>query len=192
MIVRREVLRFAVPGVVGMVLLALASLAISAAVARQQSVSDARTTTEWLARTVVEPRIDAGLRTGRPARIAELDAAFSASVRGSDVRAVRLWNEDGVIIYANDPRLIGEQFAMPAETTDAPEQAIADPNRPENRYLDPGANWVQVSLPLVSEDGSRYLFQVSKEQDTLRQDARNVWMAFAPCWPVRWCCWLRC
>ena len=95
MIVRREVLRFAVPGVVGMVLLALANLAISAAVARQQSVSDARTTTEWLARTVVEPRIDAGLRTGRPARIAELDAAFSASVRGSDVRAVRLWNEDG-------------------------------------------------------------------------------------------------
>ena len=180
MIVRREVLRFAVPGVVGMVLLALASLAISAAVARQQSVSDARTTTEWLARTVVEPRIDAGLRTGRPARIAELDAAFSASVRGSDVRAVRLWNEDGVIIYANDPRLIGEEFAMPAETTDAPEQAIADPNRPENRYLDPGANWVQVSLPLVSEDGSRYLFQVSKEQDTLRQDARSVWMAFAP------------
>ena len=75
-----------------------------------------------------------------------------------------LWNEDGVIIYANDPRLIGEQFAMPAETTDdAPKGcAIADPNRPENRYLDPGANWVQVSLPLVSEDGSRYLFQVSK------------------------------
>jgi signal transduction histidine kinase len=163
-----------------MVLLAVASLAISAAVARQQSVSDARTTAEWLARTVVEPRIDAGLRTGRPARIAELDAAFSASVRGSDVRAVRLWNEDGVIIYANDPRLIGEQFAMPAETTDAPEQAIADPNRPENRYLDPGANWVQVSLPVVGEDGSRYLLQVSKEQDTLQQDARNVWMAFAP------------
>ena len=48
MIVRREVLRFAVPGVVGMVLLALASLAISAAVARQQSVSDARTTTEMV------------------------------------------------------------------------------------------------------------------------------------------------
>ncbi|MEZ5185724.1 MAG: sensor histidine kinase [Candidatus Nanopelagicales bacterium] len=179
-IVRREVLRFAIPGAIGMVLLALASLAISAAVAREQSVSDTRTTAEWLARTVVEPRIDKGLQAGKPARIAELDAAFSASVRDSDVRAVRLWNEDGVIIYANDPRLIGEHFPAPAATTDGPEETITDPSRPENRYLDPDVDWVQVSLPVVGGDGSHYLFQVSKSQDTLSQDARSVWTAFAP------------
>ncbi len=179
-IVRREVLRFAIPGVIGIVLLALASLAVSVAVAREQSVSDARTTAEVLARTVVEPRIDEGLQTGKPARMAELDAAFSASISGSDVKSIRLWNEDGVVIYSNDPRLIGESFPLPAAIAGGPVQGVADTSRPENRYLDPDADWVQVSLPLAGADGSRYLFEISKLQDSLQQEARSVWMAFAP------------
>lgn len=179
-IVRREVLRFAVPAAIGMVVLAVASLAVSVAVAREQSVSDARTTAEVLARSVVEPRIDQGLQTGKPARMAELDAAFSASITGSDVKSIRLWNEDGVVLYSNDPRLIGEQFPLPAGISGQPVQGPADTSRPENRYLDPDADWVQVSLPLQGGDGSRYLFEISKLQDSLQQEARSVWMAFAP------------
>jgi len=179
-VVRREVLRFAVPGTIGVLLLATASLVASVAVAREQSVNDARTTAEWLARTVVEPRIDDGLKTGEPARMAELDAAFAASISGSDVKAIRLWNANGVIIYSNDPRLIGERFPMPAGIADEPVQGMADPERPENRYLDPEMNWVQVSLPLEGADGAAYLFQISKLQDSLRQEARDVWVAFAP------------
>lgn len=179
-IVRREVLRFAIPGVLGLVLLALASLTVSVAAAREQSIQDTRTTAEWLARAVVQPRLDSGLRAGDPARMAELDAAFSASIRGSDVRAIRLWNQDGVIIYSNDPRLIGERFPMPGGSEGGTVQGLADPARPENRYLDPEQTWVQVSLPVVGEDGSRYLLQISKLQDSLRQEARDAWMTFAP------------
>ena len=179
-VVRREILRFAIPGVVGIVLLAVASLVVSVAVARDQSVKDARTTAEVLARTVVEPRIDQWLQTGKPARMAELDAAFSASISGSDVKSIRLWNEDGVVIYSNDPRLIGESFPLPAAIAGGAVQGMADTTRPENRYLDPESDWVQVSLPLTGGDGSRYLFEISKLQDSLQQEARSVWIAFAP------------
>ena len=152
-VVRREVLRFAIPGAIGVVLLVTASLVAAVAVAREQSVQDAHTAAQWLVRTVVEPRIDEGLKTGSPARMAELDAAFSASISGSDVKAIRLWNEDGVIIYSNDPRLIGEQFPLPSGINDGEEtQGMADVSRPENRYLDPAANWVEVSLPIVGGD----------------------------------------
>ena len=82
-VVRREVLRFAIPGAIGVVLLVTASLVAAVAVAREQSVQDAHTAAQWLVRTVVEPRIDEGLKTGSPARMAELDAAFSASISGS-------------------------------------------------------------------------------------------------------------
>ena len=179
-VVRREVLRFAIPGAIGVILLVSASLVASVAVAREQSVNDARAAAQWLVRTVVAPRIDNGLKTGNPARMAELDAAFAASIRGSDVRAIRLWNEDGVIIYSNDPRLIGERFPMPAGITDGPVEGVADPARPENRYLDPEVTWVQVSQPVVGGDGSRYLFQISKRQASLQQEARSIWVAFAP------------
>jgi signal transduction histidine kinase len=128
----------------------------------------------------VAPRIDQGLRTGRPARIAELDAAFSASIRGSDVTAIRLWNDRGVVIYSDDPRLMGERFPMPAPAHGGPAAAPADLRRPENRYLDPDVELVQVSLPLSGDDGSRYLFQMTALQDSIRDDAWAVWTAFAP------------
>lgn len=179
-VVRREVLRFAVPGVLGLVLLALASLTAAVAVAREQAVNEARTSAQWLARTVVEPRLDSGLQSGAPARMAELDAAFSASIRDSDVKAIRLWNQDGVIIYSNDPRLIGERFPIPGGGQGGTVQGLADPDRPENRYLDPDLTWVQVSLPVVGKDGSRYLFQISELSSSLHQEARDVWMSFAP------------
>ena len=69
---------------------------------------------------------------------------------------------------------------MPAGITDGPVEGVADPARPENRYLDPEVTWVQVSLPVVGGDGSRYLFQISKRQASLQQEARSIWVAFAP------------
>ena len=73
------------------------------------------------------------------------------------------WNEDGVIIYANDPRLIGEQFAR------------GDYRRPRaghrgSQSAGRTATSTRVRTgcgesSLVSEDGSRTSFR-SREQDT--------------------------
>ena len=88
--------------------------------------------------------------------------------------------------YANDPRLIGEQFAMPAETTDALRAGHRGSQSAGEPLPRPGANWVQVSLPLVSEDGCATSFRSASEQDTLATRCPQwVWMA-RPCWPVRW------
>lgn len=184
-VVRREVLRFAVPGVIGIVLLALASLAVAVAVARDQSLRDATLTTQWLARSVVEPRLSSDLVSGRPAQIAALDDALSVAVAGSDVVGLRIWDRRGVVIYADDPRVIGERFPL-GDRTDAfvPGSGVtaqdADVDRPENRYLDREARIVDVSLPVTGADGKVYLFEVHQLQDTVRDDARRVWLAFAP------------
>ena len=140
-VVRREVLRFAVPGVIGIVLLAVASLVVAVAVARDQSLRDATVTTQWLARSVVEPRLSTELVAGRPAQIAALDEALAVTVAGSDVVGLRIWDRRGVVIYADDPRIIGEKFPIDDRISAfAPGAALsahdADITRPENRYLD--------------------------------------------------------
>jgi signal transduction histidine kinase len=178
--VRREIVRFAVPGVVGMVLLALVSLAVSVAIARDQSLRDAENTARWLARAVVSPLLDEQLGRGSPARVSQLDTAFATSVRGSDVVAVRLWNSDGVMVYSDDPRLMGERFPVPQGSPTGSLAEDADLSRPENRYLDPDRETVQVNLPITGQDGSRYLFQISQLRNTIQSDAQRVWVAFAP------------
>lgn len=184
-VVRREVLRFAVPGVIGIVLLAVASLVVAVAVARDQSLRDATVTTQWLARSVVEPRLSTELVAGRPAQIAALDEALAVTVAGSDVVGLRIWDRRGVVIYADDPRIIGEKFPIDDRISAfAPGAALsahdADITRPENRYLDPTARIVDVSLPVTGADGEVYLFEVHQLQDTVQEDARRVWWAFAP------------
>jgi signal transduction histidine kinase len=178
--VRREILRFAVPGVIGMVLLTLGSLLVSVAVAREQSQREAETTAQWLARTIVAPRLNAKLSGGAVEAIARLETAFASTVQGSDVVAVRLWNDDGVIIYADDPRLVGEAADPPDLSVESLISEAADPNRPENRYLSADAELVQVSLPVTGKDGSEYVFQISQQQDTIQEDARSIWVAFVP------------
>ena len=184
-IVRREVLRFAVPAVSGIVVLALLSLAVAVAVAREQSLRDATLTAQFLARSVVEPRLNEGLVAGKPQALADLDAGLATTLEGSDILGLRLWNQDGVIIYADDPRVIGEQFPLdPGAAAFEPGAPLvaepADVSRSENRYLDPEAQIVDVTMPVVGADGRTYLLQMHQLQDTISQDARSIWFAFAP------------
>lgn len=185
-VVRREVLRFAVPAVIGLAVLIAVSLAVSVAVARDQSTRSATLTAEFLARSVVEPRLDEALVRGRPQALSELDGALAVTPEGSDILGVRVWNSAGVIVYADDPRVIGEKFDL-GEISSAALQPGADPvagpadvSRPENRYLDPDSEIVDVTMPITGKDGRTYLFQMHQLQDTLREDARAVWISFAP------------
>lgn len=184
-VVRREVARFAIPAAIGLVLLVVLSLAVAVAVAREQSQRDARLTAQFLARSVVEPRLNDRLVDGSPVAIAGMDDALAATIEGSDVLGLRLWDSNGVIVYADDPRVIGEQFDLgPGAAAFAPGAGLvaepADVTRPENRYLDPTAQIVDVSLPVTAADGRTYLLQIHQLQDEITADARAVWLAFAP------------
>lgn len=181
-VVRREVVRFAIPGLIGLVILALLSLVVAVAVAREQSMRDATLTAQFLARSVVEPRLSRDLIAGRPDDISALDDALAATVEGSDVLGLRVWTTDGVVVYADDPRIIGEQFDPPP-SFDPAAGIVAEPadvSRPENRYLDPEAAIVDVSVPLQGADDDTYLLQVHQLQDSISEDARRIWLAFAP------------
>jgi two-component system NarL family sensor kinase len=177
---RREVLRFVIPAVLGMILLLGASLFAAMNAAREQSIREAESAATWLARSVVTPLLTEDLTSGKVSSIKELDASLDSSVQGSDVVDVRLWNADGVIIYSNDPRLMGEQFPLPEDISGEIVAEPVDPTQPENRYLDPSQELVQVSLPVAGTDGAEYLFQISQLQDTVQQDARALWLSFAP------------
>ena len=177
---RREIFRFVIPAVLGIALLLGLSLLAAMNAARQQSIQEAEAAATWLARSVVTPLLDEDLTSGKGRSIRQLDASLDWSVEGSDVIDVRLWNSEGVIIYSNDPRLLGEKFSLPQDLAGELIAEPVNPDLPENRYLDPSREMVQVSLPVRGTDDAGYLFQISRLQDTVQQDARNIWLSFAP------------
>ncbi|MCB1002815.1 MAG: hypothetical protein KDB35_01380, partial [Acidimicrobiales bacterium] len=78
--VRREVLRFALPGVVALVVVVAASVGLARSIATEEARRDAEATAELVARTVIEPNLTPALIEGDEAALAALDAQVRAAV----------------------------------------------------------------------------------------------------------------
>ena len=110
--VRREVLRFAIPGIVALVVVAAGSLWVARTVATDEAISDARRDARLLARGVVEPAVTDQVVSGDLDAFAYLDAVVRSRVMSDEIVGVRLWAPDGTIVYAEDTALVGEQFDL--------------------------------------------------------------------------------
>ena len=71
--VRREVVRFAIPGVLALVAVLGLSLWVARSIATSEATRDAESTAELLASTVIEPNLDDALVAGDPAALARMD-----------------------------------------------------------------------------------------------------------------------
>lgn len=108
---RREGLRFALPGFVALLVVATGASWVALNLSTDEAARDARDDAEILARGVVEPGVTEAVLEGDADALGYLDAVVRSRVLSGRVVGVRLWAEDGTIVYANEPDLIGERFA---------------------------------------------------------------------------------
>jgi two-component system, NarL family, sensor kinase len=184
-VVRREVLRLAIPGVIALALLAAGSLLLAVRVAQQESLRDATVNAQLLARAIIQPRMTQDLTGRDPAALADLDGAVKREVLDTQVVTVRLWSPDGTIVYSDEPRLIGQNFGLGEDEQQILAEGgvaaeVSDLDKPENRYEQGLGELVEVYQPVTTADGDRYLFEVYQRQAAIDDDARRVWFAFAP------------
>lgn len=150
-------------------LLALAAIVVGARVlasraAHEEALTDARATTGLLARSVAEPAIPSGLAKGRPGAVDRFDRVATERLLGGDVRRIKIWAADGTIVYSDDVRLIGEQFALGEEEQDiltdgGSDAELSQLDQPENRYERGGPALVEVYTQVVTPEGQPLLFE---------------------------------
>ena len=92
--------------------------------AEREAVNDAATVTDVLAEAVVQPALTTALADGDAAAVAQFDRIVRDQVLGDGVVRVKLWSPDGVVLYADEPALIGRSFAL----DDAQREALAHPS----------------------------------------------------------------
>jgi hypothetical protein len=61
---------------------------------------------------LVETRLPAGVLTGDPEALRRLDDLVQSAILGDQVVRVKLWSEDGRILYSDEPALIGDRFDL--------------------------------------------------------------------------------
>ena len=178
------VARFAITGLVAFVFVAAFTAFASRRVGTEQAIEEARRVAYVSSVGLIGPALSDDLLTLDVEALDRVDAVVRESVlRGSLVR-VKVWSEDGTIVYSDEPRLIGEQFALGDD-----EQAIfasgeqgaevSDLSKPENRY-ETESKLLEVYSRTETPSGTPLLFEAYFRYSGVTDVGRHLWAQFAP------------
>jgi two-component system NarL family sensor kinase len=179
--------RFALAGLLAVVVAAAIGVALQRHAARQDAIKDASTLAKLAGQGIVEPSVTQRLLDGDPRSIHDLDVIVARKVKtkeGGIVR-VKLWDESGRIVYSDNHALIGRRFALPEEERDAlrtgeSEAELTDLSRDENRPDTLHGKLLEVYLPIRAATGQRLLFELYQAQRSVTDTAQKTFLAFAP------------
>lgn len=145
---------------------------------------DAANTTDLLADALVQPALTDALAALDPAAIADFDTLIREHVVGPAIVRVKLWTADGLIVYSDEPRVIGERFLLGEEErnvlTDPVTRAeISDLTKPENRFETGQDRLLEVYRPVWTPTGRPLLFETYSPYGNVTARTGDLWRGFA-------------
>jgi signal transduction histidine kinase len=156
---------------------------LSQRAARSQALADARMTTELLAHSVAEPEMPRGLVDGDPGAIDRFDRRVLSRLLVGDVRRIKIWRDDGTVVYSDETQLIGKRFRLDDEQLDVlnsgnTEGGLSDLRRRENRFENEEAGLLEVYTRIESPEGRPLLFEAYYSVATVKERSAEVLQPF--------------
>jgi two-component system, NarL family, sensor kinase len=182
---QRPVVQFVVVGLVVAGVLAWVTGVVGERLAQEQAIEDARTTTELLAQTVIEPSLSSGLLDTDAGDLDRFDRVVRSRMLDGDVLRVKVWSADGVVIYSDEPRLIGAQFDLGDEQRAVLEDGgsnaeVADLSKSENEFDQGLGRVLEVYTRVQEPGGESLLFELYLSDDDLQTRADELFALFRP------------
>jgi len=183
--VTSAVLVFAVSGLTTLALVSLGVVYFARRTATDEAIRDSRRLTEVVGRSLIEPALGDGLVTGSPAAVAAMDEIVRHRVIGSSIVRVKLWSQDGTIVYSDEPRIVGQRFSLgqdevEAFATDSAAADLSDLTRPENAYERVYDKLLEVYFPVHTPNGTGLLFETYLPYDSVTESGDQIWRNFLP------------
>jgi signal transduction histidine kinase len=181
---RRVVAQVVAAAAIVVVLVSVLGSVASRKLAEQEAVHDAANTTDLLADAVVQPALSDELAAMDPAAIAAFDAVIRDHVVGPSIVRVKVWTPDGLIVYSDEPRVIGETFDLGEDERDVltnpvTRAEISDLSKPENRFESGQDRLLEVYRPVWTPSGQPLLFETYSPYDAVTSRTGDLWRGFA-------------
>jgi signal transduction histidine kinase len=178
-------LQFAVVGIVGMLVVAIAGVVAAGRAGEAEAMADARARTEVVATTVVGPNLTEGVLAGDPDALAGFDAVMRDLVLRGTTSRIKLWDASGRIVYSDEPRLIGETHELGEDKTAAlwsgeVVSEVSTLDGPENRFETEEGRLLEVYLPIVGPDGRPLLYESYFDSSEIDASSSRILGAFVP------------
>ena len=152
--------------------------------AERQAVNDAANTADLLAEAVVQPVVTDSLATGDATAAQTLDDALQDYLAHSSLVRVKVWTRDGVIVYSDEPRLLGQRYQLSADAREvfshpSTRAEVSDLDKPENQYERGQGRLLEAYRPIWTPSGTPLLFETYSPYTEVDARAGQLWRGFA-------------
>jgi two-component system, NarL family, sensor kinase len=179
-----EVAKFALAGAVALALFLIGSLVVLRDLGRNEAVRDARQFAVLSGQGIVEPEIRNEVVDGDPRALEAVDTVVQERVLGERIVRVKIWTQDGRVVYSDEPRLVGSVHPLDESKLRVLESGTARAelstlSRPENRFEQGLGELYEVYLPIRTPDGTPLLFETYQRASEVASTERRIWLPFA-------------
>ena len=182
--VRSVVVRFALAGFITLAIVCAVTAWVSRSVGTERAIDEARTVTRISAQGIVAPTLHDDLIRMEASALQEAHDTIRTHVLGGSLVRVKIWAEDGTIVYSDEPRLIGERFELSEDqraafATGTGRASVSPLDTAENRF-EVESDLLEVYQPIETVEGSPLLFEAYFRYSDVTDVGRRLWALFAP------------
>jgi two-component system, NarL family, sensor kinase len=185
--VKQLILRFSIGAIAALTLVSVFTAFASRRVGTERAIADARSATYYIAKGVIETNAGDGLLRGEAAARQRLDNRVHAAVLTGSLVRIKLWSQDGTIIYSDQKELIGQKYVLDADkeemfaTHDIHAKAeVSDLTAPENFYERPFTKLLEVYQLTETIEHTPVVFEAYFKYSGVTDVGRDLWKQFAP------------
>jgi signal transduction histidine kinase len=150
-----------------------------------EAIRDAKDQTSASARWAIEPELDDRLLRGDRRALERLDRVVRSRVlKGSSVVRVKIWDRSGRIVYSDEPRLIGNRYAIASDEVAEFEPGkidadVSDLSKPENRFERRFGKLLEVYAGLRTPSGRTLRYEEYYRSSFISDRAQRIFREFA-------------
>jgi signal transduction histidine kinase len=175
----RLLARFALSGLLAMVVIAAAAFVIVRRSATSDAITQAKNLTQLAGRGIAAPVVTREVLDGNPAALAQLDRVVRRRIlNGTPIVRVKIWDPSGRVVYSDAHPLIGKRFALGGDElrTLRGGGTEADKSTTERGFK----RLLEVYVGVRAADGTRLLYEDYEPASTISASSKRQWMSLLP------------
>ena len=181
---RSVLLRYALGTLLATVVIVLGGYAVLRSVAIDEAKRDTETKVIE-AGQLVESALADGLLTGESSALGAIDDVVLGRVLSGSVVRVKIWSQDGRVLYSDDPGQIGGQFTLDSDQRrllleGGAEVEVSGLDRPENARDRGQGALIEAYTNIRTPSGTPVLFEIYERLDSVTARARRLLRELAP------------
>ncbi len=162
-----------------MIILGVATVLIGEQIAKEGALQDARLRGATIADSIAGPLVDRRVREKDPGAAEGLDRAMRARMRDGTLSHVKLWSEDGTILWSDERALVGRRYPLDGDVEELFGSSevtanVSDLSAAENALERSEGELLEVYAGARDSDGQPFVFEAYMTTDRMRAYERRL------------------